>query len=246
MSWLIRRSMSIEFTCLNCRHRMVADDSDVGAKVDCPDCGLTVKVPAPIGGRLTDKRIVSPDVPPLLQPDYPVGTEGSAAHVQPPRLRKKASASKRQVAVPKEPANGYNLDYDFDGIFGRDEEDAASDAMEEILDGIEDHFEEFPEYFESAGLLLVLYTFTDEEITMRLGGSLNRERISIEERWSLIVHRGGARRNLAQVLINATDPIEITGITPRVLAGRCIRPLTAEFLKQLDQLAGRRKSGWFW
>ncbi|MCA9031941.1 MAG: hypothetical protein KDA66_14095, partial [Planctomycetaceae bacterium] len=62
--------MSIEFTCLNCRHRMVADPADVGERVECPECGQTLKVPAPVGGKLTQKRMPRQDVPPLLDPNY--------------------------------------------------------------------------------------------------------------------------------------------------------------------------------
>lgn len=225
---------------------MVADLSDVGAKVECPECGLTVKVPAPIGGRLTDKRIESPEVPPLLVTNYPISANAPAAPSPTPRHGKKASGSKRQAVVPKEPSQGYNFDYDFDGIFGRDEEAAASDAMDGILDLIEDHFEKNSDSFASAGLLLVLYKFSEEEITMRLSGTLNRERVSAEERWSLTRERGGARRDLAQVILNAADPIELTGITPERLADRCVRPLASQFISQLDDFVGRRKPGWFW
>jgi hypothetical protein len=49
--------MSIEFKCLMCNERLSLPDELAGRKEKCPQCGAAVTVPAPIGGRLTAKRL---------------------------------------------------------------------------------------------------------------------------------------------------------------------------------------------
>jgi hypothetical protein len=49
--------MSIEFKCLMCNERLTFPDDLAGQKEKCPQCGVVVTIPAPIGGRLTAKRL---------------------------------------------------------------------------------------------------------------------------------------------------------------------------------------------
>ncbi len=53
----------IEFACLNCGARVSTDDDDAGDQIECPGCTIMLRVPTPIGGRLTEKRLATTSNP---------------------------------------------------------------------------------------------------------------------------------------------------------------------------------------
>ncbi|MEZ5940967.1 MAG: hypothetical protein R3C18_06220 [Planctomycetaceae bacterium] len=246
--------MSIEFTCLNCRHRMVADPADVGERVECPECGQMLKVPAPIGGKLTQKRMPRQDVPPLLDPNYQ-SSRGIVAPNQPnspaPAKSKPAKPSRqRHFEVPQEPANGFELDFDFDCILGRDEEDYAHDFMEDVIDGLVEHFEKHSQHFSSCGLLLKVFKYSIDEVVIQVLGNLNREGIRFDARVNLDPRHNSVsifhRHSLVGMIMAGTA--EVTRVrTISQIASRALKPMLKQVQRGLDDHAGVPRSWWsFW
>ncbi|MCA8990436.1 MAG: hypothetical protein KDA88_00570 [Planctomycetaceae bacterium] len=245
--------MSIEFTCLNCRHRMVADPADVGERVECPECGQTLKVPAPVGGKLTQKRMPRQDVPPLLDPNYQGKPSITAPNQQASELvsQKPAKSSRpRKFEVPQEPANGFELDFDFDCILGRDEEDYAHDFMEDVIDRMIEHFEKHPQHFSSCGLLLKVFKYAIDEVVIQVLGSVNGEAIRFDARVNLEPHdRSGSifhRHSLVGMIMAGTAEVTRVWKTSQI-GSRTLKPMLKQVKRGLDDHAGVPRSWWsFW
>lgn len=222
--------------------------------MDCPECGLTVKVPAPIGGTLTDKRIPHQEIPPLLASNY---SSNSAAPPLPSFAPGPTSKSRRspqprwEARVPREPLSGLSIDFDFDGVFGRDEEDAASLCLESIIKKLKQHFELHADHYRSCALLIVVFRFTTDEVVLRLLGSVNRESIQIDSRVTLqgdaepsfSLHPIVALASLMLVALSAvTNPQRLTRVA-RLVANPCFE----DFRRPLDEHVGVPKRWWwFW
>lgn len=164
----------IEFTCLSCGKRIAADDDDAGEQVECPACGIPLRVPTPIGGRLTEKRLAAA-APPPASFTVEMDADGESTPEAEPRLQ-------RPALPPEAPRHGFQIEYGLTGVFGRDQQERLDETLQSICDAVRDHMEGRPQSFTSCGLLIEVHRFEVQigEIDLRLHvrGTLNGDAVS--------------------------------------------------------------------
>lgn len=176
--------MPIQFRCLNCGQAASADDDEAGDFGECTKCGVTYKVPQPIGGKLTEKRIVS---------RFPARKPSTAGKMK--------SASNQPESAPDSddtdlapnrvryfdpqnvPQYGFDIQVKIENeVYGRDERLWVEDSAESIRHALLDHLEAFPQYFDRGFLLLNVHRWSIKpdsyDLNIRLVGLLNGEEFS--------------------------------------------------------------------
>lgn len=176
--------MAIEFTCLHCGCRLSAEDSSTGERIPCDECGAVVKVPNPIGGKLTDRRLRESPEPDRKQSRRKQARADADAH---------ASRSNRAEPLPEpegpesyvaepEPAFGFLWQVKLDRLINRKLKKPAAATSQGIVTDLEEHFAQFPERFRSGSFILRVerYEMSDEgyDANFRLLGTINGDPFS--------------------------------------------------------------------
>ena len=237
--------MPIDFSCLNCRHRLSVDDDVSGELIDCPECRTTLKVPVPLGGRLTEKRIAGALPPPLLEPNQLRQRMGTEAAPRDGGNAAEAARQHRAVNVPHEPHSGFMLDFGYDCVLARQEEVAADEALHMLIEKLLQHFQERSKEFQSAGLLLIVFAFTGDEVIVQMKGSVNGEPVRVDARL-----KPGAitlQDVLALRVFRTLFPKDSGYSSVSVFAERVGEQLLYRFRRALDNHVGRSAPWWqFW
>ncbi len=173
----------IDFSCLNCGVLISCADDDAGEQIECPGCAILLRVPTPIGGRLTEKRLSPPPAPVHVATDTKAGdgTGGTIEGV----VSSEASAGarvQRPALPPEAPRFGFQIEYALIGVFGRDQQDQLQSSLDAICAALLRHLESFPQAFASAGLVIEVHRFEVQigsiDLRLHLVGSLNGEPVS--------------------------------------------------------------------
>lgn len=170
----------IDFSCLNCGVLISCADDDAGDQIECPGCAIVLRVPTPIGGRLTEKRLLpaTTQLPSAIQTGAADDSSSADPMADPPTGRK----LQRPALPPEAPRHGFQIDYALIGVFGRDQIDELQNSMQTICDGVEQHLESRPQLFTSAGLVIEVHRFEVQigliDLRLHLVGSLNGEAVS--------------------------------------------------------------------
>lgn len=152
----------MEFTCLQCRHRLTAEDDRAGERMACPNCSSMLTVPNPIGGKLTTRRLnVASEVP----------KPGRAAAVEVDEVS--------AVTLLDEPDFGFRFDVRLPKILGKVEREEIQQSADELIEKVERYLEQYPGTFRSGAFVLEVDRANIEpskiDARVRLFGSLNHE-----------------------------------------------------------------------
>jgi hypothetical protein len=166
----------IDFSCLNCGVLISCADDDAGDQIECPGCAIVLRVPTPIGGRLTKKRL-SP--PPAV---VPVSIDTSAGDGTIENDPAAGARAQRPALPPEAPRFGFQIEYALIGVFGRDQQERLQASLTNICEGVREHLESRPQFFTSAGLVIEVHRFEVQigsiDLRLHLLGSLNGENVS--------------------------------------------------------------------
>lgn len=243
----------IEFACLNCGARVSTDDDDAGDQIECPGCTIMLRVPTPIGGRLTEKRLApTPSTrAPSLAPVETQDIEGAANGI----ADESPLRTHRPAHPPEEPSRGFRIEYDLVGVYGRDQMPQLEASLGTICDAAQQHLEGFPQWFQSGGLLIEVHRYEVLvgliDLRLQLRGNLNGEPVSDSIR-SHDSPGGNARSVLMRGLLgiaiaNITNAIRRV-VSPHSGTTRAYRKAERYAIQDLsrclDRIVNRPRSFW--
>jgi hypothetical protein len=205
----------IDFSCLNCGILISCADDDAGDQMECPGCAIVLRVPTPIGGRLTDKRLPSATTRAVADTVAARDAGDDAGALLPAVLE--AGAKPQRPAIPPEaPRFGFTIEYALIGVFGRDQQAQLQASLENICDGLNDHLEGRPQFFTSGGLLIEVHRFEVEigsiDLRLHMRGNLNGEPVSE----TILTHDspGGSTRS---ILLSGFVGVALANVGNRLL-----------------------------
>lgn len=228
--------MTIDFSCLHCGFRNSADEDEQGERIECEKCGELVSVPAPIGGRLTEKRMT-------------VQTPGTTA---PPPIRLEPAIEIPEASysdsatfddVPEDPGMGFRCEVMLPKVVRREERNQIQETAELVLDDVTTHMSNAPVAFQSGGFLLHVDRFEIEpsviEVRMRLFGTLNGERFSVAGQYSIHPHD---RHNNAPIVVLAQwiTRLFFSSARARSIHKKARKAISYQLRERVDEVAGIR------
>jgi hypothetical protein len=180
--------MPIQFRCLNCGEMISADDTDAGQAGECDDCGAAFKVPQPIGGKLTEKRLMprvaqnrsAPNDQAVLDIDQVSIPTTVDESVETDQLHDEADWCFDPQNVPQ---HGFKIEIMIENaVYGRDERPWIEDSVEAIRESLLKHLDDAPQYFDRGYLLLIVHRWSVRpdgyDVNLRLAGLVNGEEFS--------------------------------------------------------------------
>ena len=234
--------MSIEFTCLQCGHRMSVAEDRSGERLACANCQQMLTVPVPIGGRLTEYRLTDGKAE-TGAPQWPPPRPEPAARVLEEPLEESETV---YAGIPSDPGLGFLIEIQYPKLLGRGERPLVEDTTEKVRDAVLIHLESWPGDFQSGGLLLEVDRFDVSpdtiEVRMRLHGSLNGERFTGAGQHSF--HRDDIRKPLIVRVVQVIISLFFSRAQTQVQHGTARKTVIRKLCTALDKAVGRRISLW--
>jgi len=244
--------MTIEFCCLNCRNQIVADDADVGEKVQCDNCSMLVKVPQPIGGGLTTTRLRKPNILPSVS--VTVSTDDSDKPSQ--RHYSATVTSPRELEyfdARNQPHRGFRLKVELpdEESLTEEETQAIVRAADDIQSRLLAHLEGFPETFERGSLSLCVNRWDIDQhfrdVNVRLVGLLNNKQISetIQLYWQSGTSQGRSLISIVNLINRVLDIVRFLELRfgpstyLRSVNRKVSKKIVADLIEALDAIAKR-------
>lgn len=248
--------MAIEFCCLNCRNPMVADDDEAGEKVECDNCSMLVKVPVPIGGALTDKRLRKHELPSVSVTVSSEEVDYEETKTSDKRARVAALYSERDQRyfdLRNQPHQGFKLKVELpdDESLTPEERESLTETADAIVAKLLAHLEYYPDTFQRGGLFLCLNHwhidthFRDMEV--RLMGILNGKQVSesVRVQWQSGTSRGRSMFRIVNLLNMIFDLVRFLEVQLgrasylRAINRSVSKKIVADLIEVLDTIAKR-------